>query len=104
MTSDDLKEWSAQELVSELRRRQRERSAGGERAVGQRERLAPGRARKLQNVPSEELVNAARERQRAIYGVDDRKDLYQVTKKLPKQAAESVVALVEADDLTADGN
>jgi S1-C subfamily serine protease len=103
MDSADLKEWSADELVAELRRRQRARGAGGERAGGA-ERTLPGRSSELQHISNEELTRTARERQRVVYGVDDRKDLYQVTQKLPKRASNSVVALVKASDLKAEGD
>jgi S1-C subfamily serine protease len=100
----DLKEWSADELVAELRRRQRARGAGGERALGRAERTLPGRSSELRHISNEELTRIARERQRVVYGVDDRKDLYQVTQKLPRRASDSVVALVKAGDLKAEGD
>lgn len=45
------------------------------------------------------LIGTLRDRQRAIYGTDDRKDLYQVTEPALLRVADSVVALVEASDL-----
>src|SRR4029453_1618902 len=55
MDPTDLKEWSADELVAELRRRQRARGAGGERALGQAERTLPGRSSELQHISNENL-------------------------------------------------
>lgn len=104
--SGNLREWTADELLIELRRRERissqKRADADERA---REPAASGRAADLQAVPTEQLAKLARDRQRVIYGVDDRKDLYQVRSRLVRQAAGAVVALVKAADLaeTADG-
>jgi hypothetical protein len=99
--ADKLKDWTADELVAELRRRERGaslRAAGGARAAAAPTRGA--RSGDLAAVSTGELARAAKDRQRVIYGVDNRKDLYQVTSAKVKKAAASVVALVKKSDLT----
>jgi Trypsin-like peptidase domain len=54
----------------------------------------------LAAVATADLTRAAKDRQRVIYGVDNRKDLYLVTTAKVKAAAASVVALVKKGDLT----
>ena len=105
--STNLKEWTADELVAELRRRERGEAAkatGGPRALAAPTR--GGRGRDLAAIPTSEVALAAQDRQRVIYGVDNRKDLFQVTSSPVKKAAASVVALVKSSDLTrqADGS
>lgn len=98
--STKLKDWTADELVAELKRRERgeaAKAAGGVRSVAAPTR--GGRGRDLAMVPTSELARAAKDRQRVIYGVDNRKDLYQVTSAKVKKAAAGVVALVKASDL-----
>ena len=50
-----------------------------------------------------ELAQLARERQRVIYGVDNRRDVYQVTSSTLRAAANAVVALVRRSALALDG-
>ena len=103
MADKDLKEWTAGELVAELRRRER----SGEASEGARERAMPRpgtRSHELQHVPTAALATLAQDRQRAIYGVDNRKDLYQVTAAKVKKAASSVVGLVKTHDLQKQGD
>jgi Trypsin-like peptidase domain len=102
MNDSTLKEWTADELLAELRRREREtaaKQAGAERgrAVAS---TASGRSRELQDLATAELVKLTRARQRVIYGVDNRKDLYLVKSSKVRSAASKVVALVRAGDLT----
>jgi trypsin-like peptidase len=95
--STRLKEWTADELVAELRRRERSEGANA------RGRAAPtrgGRGQDLASVPTPDLARLAQNRQRVIYGIDNRKDWYQVTSSKVKKAAASVVALVKRGDLT----
>ena len=86
------KDWTDDELVSEIRRRER-RSGSRERARAATATV--GRARDLADVPTGELVRAAKGRQRAIYGADNRQDIYQVTKPAVLRSADGVVALVK---------
>lgn len=53
----------------------------------------------LANAPTNVLVEELRGRQRAIYGTDDRKDIFQVTDAKILKVADSVVALVDAANL-----
>ena len=58
-----------------------------------------GRSEELQNLSNAELAKLAQDRQRVIYGVDNRKDLYQVHSSNVINAAKAVAALVKAADL-----
>lgn len=102
MNDTILKQWTADELLAELRRR--ERSLAAKAAGTERSRAAtapaPGRAGELEKRSSAELAKLAQDRQRVIYGVDDRKDIYQVKSAKALAAAKTVVALVKAADLT----
>jgi hypothetical protein len=105
MEPPDLKEWTADELLAELRRR--ERTAAGAATPGGRTRGAapvPGRLGDLRAVASGDLARMVQDRQRVVYGVDNRKDLYQVTSAAVRQAAAAVAALVKASDLTANAD
>lgn len=102
-----LQDWTADELVAELKRRERgeaAKAAGGARSVAAPTRGARGGD--LATVPTGDLARAAKDRQRVIYGVDNRKDLFQVTSAKVKKSAAGVVALVKKNDLTrqADGS
>jgi hypothetical protein len=107
MEPPDLEAWTADELLAELRRRERGAAKAG--APGGRTRgaaRAPGRLGDLQGVATGDLARAVQDRQRVVYGVDNRKDLYQVTSPAVRRAAAAVVALVKASDLAgnADGS
>lgn len=99
MSKASLVEWTADELLGELRRRERvtaRKGVGEARTVVAR---APGRLSELERLPTRDLARLAKARQRAIYGVDNRKDLYQVKSAAVRAAAEAVVALVKTGDL-----
>ena len=103
MNDSTLKEWTADELLAELRRREREvaaRQAGEDRGRAAGGATSSGRSRELQGLSTAELAKLAQARQRVIYGVDSRKDLYQVKSSKVRAAANAVVALVRASDLT----
>lgn len=106
MNDSSLKEWTGDELLAELRRR--ERVTAAKSAEGDRSRAAlasnPGRSRELQHVPTTELAKAAQDRQRVIYGADNRKDLYQVKSSKVQAIAKAVVALVKTSDLSLESN
>ena len=95
------REWTAEQIIAELRHRERHgtaaRAAGRQRDLGMTTRF-----RDMSQLSSAELARMAQDRQRVIYGVDNRRDLYQVTNPKVRKAAEAVVALVEKDDLVAD--
>lgn len=94
-------EWTDDELLREIRRR--ERRAG---SAGRTRAAAPiaGRARDLADVPTPDLIQAAKGRQRVIYGSDNRQDVFKVTKPAIRRAADAVVALVKAADLEENAN
>jgi len=96
-------DWTAEELVAELKRRERQgRSAGAPgaaRSIG-----VTTRFRDMSDLSSDELARLAQDRQRVIYGVDNRQDVYEVTNPKIKKAAETVAALVKAADLSSDGH
>jgi hypothetical protein len=94
-----LNDWTADELVAELKRRERTDKATAAGGTRTRATVLPGRKRDLDGVSTSDLARAAQDRQRVIYGVDNRKDLYQVTSAQVKKAAASVVALVKKGDL-----
>jgi S1-C subfamily serine protease len=106
MNDASLKEWTADELLAELRRR--ERVTAAKSGEGDRSRAAqpssPGRSRELKNVPTAELAKAAQDCQRVIYGMDNRKDLYQVKSSRVQAIANAVVALVKTTDLTRESD
>lgn len=106
MRDDNLKQWTADELLAELRRRERSSASA---AAGKTTRALlppPGRMGELQKLATGKLTKLAQARQRVIYGVDNRKDIYQVTSTRVRTAASAVVALVKNSDLTrkADGS
>lgn len=95
------KEWTADELLQEARRREREAASPDRTRAGVSTR---GRARDLSQVPTGELVRGARDQQRVIYGTDNRKDIYQITSRAARRSADAVVALVKSSDLTENGD
>lgn len=91
-----------EELRAELRRRRRTR---GRAAPAARRTRALGRADgDLSSLPTAHIVRTLRERQRAIYGTDDRKDLYQVAQPALLRLSDAVAALVKSADLTERAN
>src|SRR5262245_53722435 len=118
MMADEYSEWTVDELVAELRARERARAGSGMRrgagvmpAAAPRDesrRGVPGvipRFRQLSELPSAELASLVNVRQRAIYGVDNRKEIFAVSDRKAQRLADASVALVEAADLnrSADG-
>lgn len=93
------KEFTAEELVAELRRRERRKTVGGI----SRSAAPASRTGDLDNIATADLARMAQDRQRVIYGVDNRKDVFQVTTAKIRKAAKAVVALVKAADLNSDG-
>jgi hypothetical protein len=81
-----LKQWTLDELMAELRHRERKARAGHTRTLATpRVSARPG----LAEVPTRELVHHVRGRQKVVYGVDDRKDIYQVKRKTVLTAADA---------------
>lgn len=83
--------------LQELRRR----NARGPVDIGLPTKAAPA----LAGVATEQLVADVRELEKSIYGVDDRKDLYEVTDAAVLRDADSTVSLFRASDISenADG-
>jgi Trypsin-like peptidase domain len=100
MASADLKHWTADELLAELRRRERTTAAVAAGKTTRALAQPPGRMGELQKLATGKLTKLAQARQRVIYGVDNRKDIYQVTSARVRAAANSVVALIKNSDLT----
>jgi hypothetical protein len=94
------REWTADEIVAELRRRER-RGPSDPAVEKQRDLGMTTRFRDMSQLSTAELARMAQDRQRVVYGVDNRRDLYKVTNAKVRKAAESVVALVEKKDLVA---
>jgi hypothetical protein len=92
-----LKQWTLDELMAELRHRERKTRGGQTRGLAT-PRVSAKQG--LAEVPTRELVHQVRGRQRVVYGVDDRKDIYQVKRKTVLTAADGVAALVKTSDLT----
>ena len=91
--------WTPDEILAELRRRERAGAAGARTLKPPRE----PRAQTLASVPAPKLTAALRAGQRAIYGVDDRREAFQIPASARQLAAASV-ALVQAADLRRSNN
>jgi len=65
---------------------------------------APNTGSELSKIPPMSIVKGIYEKQKAIYGVDDRKDLYEVFNERYLKAADSVVALFTIDQITDNGD
>jgi len=92
-----LGEFSIDELVEELRTR------GS--AVGKAAHEAPIASRDdLAEFDSESIYEFARAGQEVVYGVDDRRDLFQVDDAEVLDDADCVVALFRASDITDNGD
>ena len=116
--ADDRSEWTPEELVAELRARERGHlgtpaSAGRSFEEGGRpaapKATATGvvpRFRRLDEIPSSELAKRAADLQRSIYGVDDRNETYDIKDARARALIDASLALVERADLqeTADGH
>ena len=96
MSEPNLDQWSKEQLLAELRHRQR-RGASPARAAG----AATGLHAELRDVPTSRLAAALKDRQRVVYGTDDRQDLFAVKSKKVRGVADAVAALVKAADLRA---
>lgn len=92
-----LEKISADDLLRELRAREAQSSGNKvkhlEMAVSQ-----------LQEFETALIRDVLRDKQKLIYGVDDRKDLYAVSDKAILQDADSVVALIDKQQITDNGD
>jgi hypothetical protein len=100
MASSELEKYTDEQLRDELRFReegggQKQKALGGPaKAVS-----VPGRDPALAEAGDAELIEALREKQRIVYGVDDRQDYYEITEAAVSNQAEAVAALFDAGDL-----
>jgi hypothetical protein len=92
-----LETLSPDDLLRELRAREATKDAD----------VAPGEAAldpDLEEFDDDTLVQALKDRQEVIYGVDDRQDLFQVTDQAILNDADSVVALFRRTEVVDNGN
>ena len=99
-------EWTADELWAELRRRERSTGDAGSERARRRTASVVLRRRDIRDLPTPELAGLLKDRQRVVYGVDDREEVWKIKLPRHRKAADSVVAIVNADQLTenADGS
>jgi Trypsin-like peptidase domain len=94
---DKVKKYSIEELLKELRAREAKKSAN-----------APEEAfhtdEGLKNVDSEVIARELRDKQKVIYGTDNRVDLFQINDPLILGNADGVVALFDRGDVVDNGN
>ncbi len=101
MSNTALESYSLQELSKELNRRVlKGSSVKGTPAT----KSLPGGTRDFSSHPTMSIVNALKEKQKVIYGTDDRKDVYEVHNKKYLKAAQSVVALFKSSQIKDLGN
>ena len=91
-----LEKYSAEELIQELQRRAD--TAEGKKALDEDFLIDEI----LEGIDSGTIHEAARDKQRVIYGVDDRMDLYELERILAN--ADSVVSLFKADRVVENGD
>jgi len=99
MPVPDLDRFTLDEMLAEVRRREGNGARGARRAAPARPATGMRARDRLAAVATPHLVDAVADRQRAIYGVDGRQDVYQVHETRVKKVADSVAALVLASDL-----
>jgi Trypsin-like peptidase domain len=92
-----LEEFSADELLDELRVREAKLTATGA-AV----HVEP--SNELQRFASETLVKVLKDNQKVIYGTDDRVDVFQIKDQAILNDADSIVALFKDTDIVDNGN
>ena len=89
-----LKSLSVEELRAELNFRKSSAAV----------RLAPPPSVSLENISEREILSELMDRQKVIYGTDNRLDLFQVTDPNILGDADSVVSLFRANNVTDNGN
>jgi hypothetical protein len=95
-TRDRLEMLSPDDLLDELRARA---AAGRASATA-----APARDSELADLPDETLLATLQGKQKVVYGVDDRQDVFQVTDQAILDDADSVVALFRSGDVSDNGD
>ena len=94
----NLEKYSLDELQNELNSRTdkaNDKSTNKETA----NKNAPSAASGLSSIPPMSIVKGIYEKQKVIYGVDDRKDIYEVFNERYLKAADTVVALFTSDQI-----
>ncbi len=96
--------WTADELWAELRRRERTAGrVGGERGSGERSSVV-SRRKDIRVLSTQEIARILKNQQRVVYGVDDRQEVFKVKLPRHRRAADSVVAIVNARQLSKQGD
>jgi hypothetical protein len=95
---DNLNKYSLEELQSELKFRSKKHT-GLQKDTNKR-----GRRPGLISVSDINIIRATTEKQKVIYGVDDRQDLHEVKNEKYLESAKSVVALFESDQVSDMGD
>src|SRR5215216_4184553 len=102
-----LEESSLEELLFEIRSREAEAKSGAaakEANAAANEAPDPARDGALQEFNSAMIADIIQEKQKGIYGVDDRQDIVEVTDQAILNDADSVVALFRSNRITDNGN
>jgi V8-like Glu-specific endopeptidase len=110
----ELDDFSADELLLELRAREDRDLNGGDPERGDREAAAPPDEEPdedetdlnadLADVETQEIGRVLYDKQKVIYGVDDRRDVFQITDAALLQDADCVVALFEKGNVKDNGD
>jgi len=95
-----LEAFSAEELRAELAARAAEKALAASRASA----LAQPTSSALEAFDTATVVEVLRDKQKVIYGVDDRQDHYNVTDQGRLQDGDSVVALFRSNAVVDNGN
>src|SRR5687768_14353897 len=101
----ELRDYHPDELLAELRRREgaepksaadniRLRAAGGPAGM---------RVAELSATSEKELIEALRFSQKVIYGVDDRKEEFQIDRPQAKSNARGVASVIDVSDIEDNG-
>src|SRR4028119_355753 len=92
-----LEEFSVDDLLLELKAR--EGLSNGNRAI-HKAMATPA----LEKFETADITRVLHDKQRVIYGADDRRDMYQVTDPAILNDADSVVILIDKDQIIDNGN
>ncbi|MEL7005195.1 MAG: trypsin-like peptidase domain-containing protein [Bacteroidota bacterium] len=93
-TKTQIEECEAEELLSELRKRE------GELYTDSKEKDS----RPFANVDSDSIYKALIRTQKVIYGLDDRQEVYQVSDPEVQKRADTVVSLIDARSIEDNGD
>lgn len=92
-----LEDFSVDDLLLELKAR--EALSNGNRAIHKAMATSA-----LEKFESADITRVLQDKQRVIYGTDDRRDMYQVTDPTILNDADSVVVLIDKDQIIDNGN